>query len=88
MLVNIFINFLHCTVSKTVIRYVPVVFALLPNKTVHTYSKLFEHMNLECSTFGFSFNPIKFVVGFENGIHLASFFHLKQAWYKKMLKLG
>jgi hypothetical protein len=31
--------------------YVPVVFALLPNKTVHTYSKLFEHINIECSKF-------------------------------------
>jgi hypothetical protein len=82
--------------------YVPVVFALclLPNKTVHTYSKLFEHINLECSKFVLTFNPIKIVVDFENGIHLAiqhsfpqiqikgCFFHLKQTWYKKILKLG
>jgi hypothetical protein len=80
--------------------YVPVVFALLPNKTVHTYSKLSEHINIECSKFGLTLNPIKIVVVFENGIHLAiqhsfpqaqikgCFFHLKQAWYKKILKLG
>jgi hypothetical protein len=80
--------------------YVPVVFALLPNKTVHTYNKLFEHINIECSKFGLTLNPIKIVVDFENGIHLAiqhsfpqaqikgCFFHLKQTWYKKNLKLG
>jgi hypothetical protein len=76
------------------------VLALLPNKTVHTYSKVFEHINIECSKFGLTLNLIKIVVDFENGIHLAiqhsfpqaqikgCFFHLKQAWYKKILKLG
>jgi hypothetical protein len=44
--------------------YVPVVFAyvfaLLPNKTVYIYSKLFEHMNLKCwlkKIFDLPFSP-------------------------------
>lgn len=75
--------------------YVPVVFALLPSKTMEVYTTLLCHLTAKCTSLGFIFQPREVAVDFEQAVHNATLlvwptvniigcrFHLCQAWYKK-----
>jgi hypothetical protein len=81
-------------------QYVPLVFALLPSKKTATYTTFLSVLINECLKFDFVLKPKKVVADFEKAIHLAirtvfpeceiegCLFHLKQAWYRKILELG
>lgn len=81
-------------------HYVPVLFALLPNKKTDTYISLFQIIKEKCETFDLLFNPDKIVIDFEMAIHTAVTsiwknvniigcrFHLCQNWWRKVQELG
>ncbi|KAL4089615.1 hypothetical protein QTP88_024626 [Uroleucon formosanum] len=51
--------------------YVPLIFALLPNKTIETYKNMFKIIIEKCNEFGLLFMPNLFVADFEQAIHNA-----------------
>lgn len=81
-------------------HYVPLVFCLLPNKAASTYEAAFRLIVNKCLEHGLTFYPERIVVDFEISIHLAikviwsaarivgCRFHLKQAWYRKIVDLS
>lgn len=82
-------------------HYVPYMFCLLKNKQSKTYENLFKLIKFKIlNDFGLNFNPKELFVDFENAIHQAlknvfpnskingCRFHLHQAWYRKIRKLG
>lgn len=80
--------------------YVPLLFAVLPDKEYETYVHLFSLLQLKCSDFGLVLNPLKIVTDFEIAIQKACLstwnnatlvgcrFHLCQNWFRKIQKLG
>lgn len=52
-------------------NYVPLVFALLPDKKTSTYETFFKDLCKLCSENGENLNPMTIVVDFEQGIHSA-----------------
>lgn len=81
-------------------HYIPLFFCLLPSKQTHCYFKLFSLIENECLKYNVTLNINEVVVDFEQGIHKAvnevwpeaqiigCRFHLSQAWYRKVQKLG
>lgn len=81
-------------------NYVPLVFALLPNKTKQTYTHFLNILVLECQNVGLILKPTKVICDFEESIHIAlrevwndvnifgCRFHLTQSWYRKIQNLG
>jgi len=79
--------------------YVPLIFALLPNKTIETYKNMFKIIIEKCNEFGLLFMPNLFVADFEQAIHnainemfplckiIGCRFHLSQSWYLKIQNL-
>lgn len=51
--------------------YIPLIFALFPNKSVDTYKNMFKIMNEKCNKLGFIFMPNLVVADFEEAIHNA-----------------
>jgi len=49
----------------------PLIFALLPNKTIETYKNMFKIIIEKCNEFGLLFMPNLFVADFEQAIHNA-----------------
>lgn len=82
---------IHGFINNT---YVPLLFALLPDKTINTYTNLFEKIRK------LDIIPNTFVVDFEIAVHKTleiifegcdirgCNFHLKQSWYRKIKNLG
>lgn len=81
-------------------HYIPLFFCLLPSKQSQCYSKLFSLIQNECLKYNVELNIKEVVVDFEQSIHKAvnkawpnaeiigCRFHLSQAWYRKVQKLG
>lgn len=81
-------------------HYIPLAFCLLPDKRQTTYENAFRLLRDECEHGGFHLKPKKVVADFEKAIHNAVHavwqdsqligcrFHLGQAWYRKIQKLG
>lgn len=81
-------------------NYIPLVFALLPDKNSHTYSTLFLKTIEICLENNLRFQPVTVVVDFEIAIHNSikniwptvqihgCNFHLCQNWYRKIQQLG
>jgi hypothetical protein len=81
-------------------HYVPLVFALLTDKTVQTYEHCLQLVTSLCSSRQLIFAPIEIVIDFEKAIHQAVLniwpnviiiecrFHLTQAWWRKIQHLG
>lgn len=81
-------------------HYIPLVFCLLPNKLTLTYMNLFKLLKEKCSEIGIVLKPTMITIDFEYGIHTAVAqefpgtkisgcrFHLQQAWWRKIQKLG
>lgn len=81
-------------------HYIPLVFCLLPNKLTETYSNLFKILKSKCEEINLALQPRTVTVDFEKGIHnalaevfpeskiLGCRFHLGQAWWRKIQKLG
>jgi hypothetical protein len=80
--------------------YVPLIFALLPNKTIDTYKNMFKIITEKCNEFGLIFMPNLYLADFEQTIHnainemfplckiIGYRFHLSQSWYRKIQNLG
>lgn len=82
-------------------HYIPLVFALLPDKREETYKKLFEVLrNKIRERYLIELKPLHVFVDFEKAIHSAvkyvwsatkihgCRFHLHQAWFRKVQNLG
>lgn len=82
-------------------HYVPLVFCLLPSKTIQTYRSCFSLLKFNIQEkFGISLSPNKIFVDFEKAIHTAIScvwpgvqikgcnFHLHQSWYRKIQSVG
>lgn len=81
-------------------HYVPLIWALLPSKTVEVYRRLFEKLVQICDNRNLVFQPKTFVADFEIAIRSAAKlvwsnitmvgcrFHLGQAWYRKIQECG
>jgi hypothetical protein len=81
-------------------NYVPLVFALLPNKTKQTYTHFLNILVLECQNIGLILKPITVIFDFDESIHIAlkevrtnvnifeCRFHLTQSLYRKIQNLG
>ena len=78
-------------------HYIPLLFALLPDKYSASYEKLFCLLDEKCKTIGIELNICEVVIDFERAIHKAvekvwplayigCRFHLSQAWYRKIQK--
>jgi hypothetical protein len=77
-------------------HYVPLVFALLTDKTAQNNEHCFQLITDLCSSRQLTFAPIEIVIDFEKAIHQAVFniwpnviiigyrFHLTQAWWRKI----
>ncbi|XP_060857637.1 uncharacterized protein LOC132935179 [Metopolophium dirhodum] len=97
---NIFCSYSLFMVLRIKIRYIPLVFALLPDNNSHTYSTLFLKTIEICLQNNLRFQPVTVVVDFEIAIHNAikniwptvqihgCNFHLCQNWYRKIQQLG
>ncbi|XP_064483053.1 uncharacterized protein LOC135395896 [Ornithodoros turicata] len=80
--------------------YVPLVFSLLPSKEETRYLKVMQFVKQAAAEAGKTFEPTTVVVDFETAIHNAvrlswpnanivgCRFHLGQAWWRKIQKLG
>ena len=80
--------------------YIPLVFFILPSKSVDSYTSAFQHLGNHCSQWGFQCLPTRIFVDFEVSIHTAALsvwgqakiigcrFHLGQSWYRKLSSLG
>uniref|UniRef100_A0A2S2Q223 MULE transposase domain-containing protein n=1 Tax=Sipha flava TaxID=143950 RepID=A0A2S2Q223_9HEMI len=72
--------------------YVPLVFLVLPNKTLETYTKAFQYIVSYCTSLQLNFQPTEIYVDFEVSIHTSvkcvwpnaiikgCRFHLAQSW--------
>jgi hypothetical protein len=81
-------------------QYIPLVFALLPNKSSAVYCHMWKFILEKCGEFNLTFEPKEIFVDFEKSMHIAiretfplvkisgCLFHLKQAWYRKLQNLG
>ena len=82
-------------------HYVPLVFCLLPSKTVQAYRSCFALIKCNISEkYGLTLKPKKIFVDFEKAIHTALLcvwpsveingcrFHLHQSWYRKIQSIG
>lgn len=81
-------------------NYVPLVFALLPNKNQESYANVFGYMKTKCQEIGLRFDPKKAVCDFEVAIHLGlqktrpnieligCRIHLAQSLWKKIQEAG
>lgn len=88
---------IHAVENK---HYIPLVYALLPDKTKETYHALFDIVREECFLADTTFDPAEVAVDFEMGIHTAlrecfpgvtiigCRFHLTQSWYRYIQKCG
>lgn len=80
--------------------YVPLVFCLLPSKTIDTYEVAFRHIVNETIDLGLHFEPMELFADYEEAIHKAARrvwpavsvqgcrFHLGQCWWRRIQKLG
>lgn len=80
--------------------YVPLVFLILPNKTLETYTKAFQYIVSYCTSLQLNFQPAEIFVDFEVAIHTSvkcvwpnaiirgCRFHLAQSWWRKIQQLG
>uniref|UniRef100_A0A2S2P4T0 MULE transposase domain-containing protein n=1 Tax=Schizaphis graminum TaxID=13262 RepID=A0A2S2P4T0_SCHGA len=80
--------------------YVPLVFLILPNKTLETYTKAFQCIVSYCTSLKLNFQPTEIFVDFEVAIHMSvkcvwpnaiirgCRFHLAQSWWRKIQQLG
>ncbi|KAF0719625.1 MULE domain-containing protein [Aphis craccivora] len=83
-----------------IILHIPLIFALLPNKTIETYKNMFKIIVEKCNEFGLLFMPNLFVADFEQAIHnainemfplskiIGCRFYLSQSWYRNIQNLG
>jgi hypothetical protein len=74
-------------------QYIPLVFALFPNKSSAVYCHMWKFILEKCGEFNLTFEP-------KESMHIAiretfplvkisgCLFHLKQAWYRKLQNLG
>lgn len=81
-------------------HYVPMVFCLLADKFMETYSRCFKIIKDKCNHIGYNWCPRAFVVDFEKAIQNAILlawpdaaiigcrFHISQAWWRKIQQLG
>lgn len=81
-------------------HYIPLIFCLLPSKTTEIYAYTFQLIVDKCSTLGVQLLPQYITTDFEksiiNAIHeiwpltqiIGCRFHLTQAWYRQIQKLG
>ncbi|XP_025198937.1 uncharacterized protein LOC112597199 [Melanaphis sacchari] len=81
-------------------HYIPLLFALLPDKKTSTYVNLFKNIIHLCNARELSLKPNLFISDFEEAIHVAlrqvwddtkifgCRFHLTQSWYRKIQELG
>jgi hypothetical protein len=81
-------------------QYIPLVFALLPNKSSAVYCHMWKFILEKCGEFNLTFEPKEIFIDFEKSMHIAiretfplvkisgCLFHLKQAWYRKLQNLG
>lgn len=81
--------------------YVPLIYCLLPNKSVHAYETCFSLLKSNAlEKYSLCFDPNTVFVDFEKSIHLALLniwpraklngcrFHLLQSWYRKIQSVG
>lgn len=80
--------------------YIPLVFALLPDKTQSTYETLFHHVLTQCEVTGLQFEPECVLMDFEraamNAVEakfsqtrlIGCRFHLGQSWWRRIQSLG
>lgn len=81
-------------------NYIPLVFCLLPNKSVSSYAQTFMYVKDECKKLNFTLSPKVITADFETAIHKSIAevfpetkikgcrFHLGQSWYRKIQELG
>jgi hypothetical protein len=81
-------------------QYIPLVFALLPNKSSAVYCHMWKFILEKCGEFNLTFEPKEIFVDFEKSMHIViretfplvkisgCLFHLKQAGYRKLQNLG
>jgi len=82
-------------------HYIPLIFCLLPSKTAEIYAYTFQLIVDKCFTLGVQLLPQYITTDFEksiiiNAIHeiwpltqiIGCRFHLTQAWYRQIQKLG
>lgn len=80
-------------------HYIPLAFCLLPDKREKTYENTFVLLKNKCENLGFILKPQQVVADFEKSIHnavqtvwqsqlIGCRFHLGQAWFRKIQKLG
>jgi len=80
--------------------YVPLVFFILPNKTLETHTKAFQYIVNYCTSLQLNFQSTEIFVNFEVAIHMSvkcvwpnaiirgCRFHLAQSWWQKIQQLG
>lgn len=87
---------IHCMRKNS---YIPLVYFLLPSKTINCYVNAFQHLVEECKKNNLQFNPLRVYADFEKAIHTAATtvwpyiqvrgcrFHLEQSWHRKIQQL-
>lgn len=81
-------------------NYIPLIFCLLPNKTTETYIHAFHLILQKCTSLGVTLLPQYVTTDYEkaiiNAVHeiwpqtqiIGCRFHLTQAWYRQIQKVG
>ena len=88
---------IHCLRNG---HYIPLMFCILPNKEVRTYTLALRHIVTFSQSLNIDLSPDEIIIDFEVAIHKAvnivwptskifgCRFHLTQSWYRKINSLG